>query len=987
MCTKRLLQTIALPLFAMLLWQVGFSQTKTITGKITDGKKTTPIASASVLVKGTTRGVQTQADGSFTLEVAANAKTLVISSVGYATRELPITNDAVYNISLLAENAQLGEVVVVAYGTRKKSDLTGSVTSITARDFQKGVQNSPEQLLQGKVAGLQITTGGGSAGGGSKIRIRSGASLNANNDPLIVIDGIPTDGSGVAGSANILNTINPSDIESMNTLKDASATALYGSRASNGVIIITTKKGTSGKPKYNFGTMVSVAKITNKVDVLAGDQVRTIIATDGSSNYQKLLGSYNTKWQDHIFQNAVGFDNNFNVSGTAGKIPYRVSVGYLNQEGILKTNEFDRFSTSINLNPKFFDNHLSVSVAARTGTTANRFADEGAIGAAVTFDPTQPVFTTNKFGGYYEWLQTDGKPIDLATRNPVGLLDQRNNSSNVFRFIGNVQVDYKVHFLPDLHVLFNLGVEYNDGKGNDNISKLSATNYKTRGRFSHYEQWKRNQLADVSLFYNKELPALKSKFDILVGHSYQDFLTHSNNFASFGEDGVLIAGTTPNFKTDEPRYRLESYLGRLNYTVNGKYLLTASIRRDASSKFSPENRVGYFPAVAVAWRLNQDFFATSNVVSDLKLRASWGITGQQDIGDYYGYMPRYSRSTSTAQYKFGNNFYSYLRPAGYDPNIKWETTTTNNIGLDFGFADNRISGAIDFYTKKTKDLLSAVPVAPGSNFVNQLTTNVGNIENKGVELTINTSPVRKKNLSWDLGFNLTLQDSKITNLLKQQDPKFTGIDVGGISGGTGNTIQKHVVGYRPNTFFVYKQVYDKITGKPIEGLYEDQNRDGKVDAADRYLYKQGAPDFLFGFNTQVSYKKLSVGIALHGMAGNYAYNNVNSERAAFRNVQNPINFVQNTTTNYYDTKFFNNQYLSDYYIQNASFLRLDNINLGYNVGRILNNKTSLRLAASVQNVFVMTNYTGLDPELANEGVDNTIYPRPRIFSLGANFEF
>lgn len=987
MSLKRLL-TIALPLLFMTIMQQGvYAQTRNISGKITDSRDGNPLIGASVIIKGTKAGVQTGTDGTFSITVPASAKTLVISSVGYAGKEIAITESDTYNITLVNDNAALGEVVVVAYGTRRKSDLTGSVTAIGPKEFQKGVQNSPEQLLQGKVAGLQITTGGGAAGGGSKIRVRSGASLNANNDPLIVIDGVPTDGGGVAGSNNILNTINPNDIESMSVLKDASATALYGSRASNGVIIITTKKGSSGKPKFNFSTMLSVGQVTDQVDVLTADELRALVKAQGTESYIKLLGTANTNWQDEIYQNATGFDNNFSVSGSVKKIPYRFSVGYLNQEGVLKTNEFDRFSTSLNLSPKFFDNHLSLNIAARTANTANNFADEGAIGAAVTFDPTKPVYSSNKFGNYFEWLQVDQNPIDLATRNPVGLLGLRSNTSNVFRFIGNVQADYKLHFFPDLHVLVNLGVEYSDGQGNDNINQLSATNYKTKGRFTHYEQWKRNQLADVSLFYTKELDAINSKFDVLVGHSYQDFLSHNNNFASYGQDGKIIPGTTPNFKFDEPRYRLESYLGRINYTLAGKYLLTASIRRDASSKFSPDNRIGYFPAVALAWRMNQDFFANSNVVNDLKLRASWGITGQQDIGDYYGYLPRYSRSTPTAQYMFGNVFYSYLRPAGYDPNIKWETTTTNNIGLDFGFFNNRLSGSVDFYMKKTEDLLSQVPVAPGSNFVNLLTTNVGNIENKGVEFVLNTVPVRTKNLTWDLGFNVTYQKSEITNLLKQEDPNFTGIDVGGISGGTGNTIQKHVVGYRPYTFFVYKQVYDRETGLPIEGLYEDQNRDGKIDAADRSLYKQYAPDFLFGFSTSVSYRKFSIGLAAHGMAGNYAYSNVNSERASFRNIQNPINFIQNTTTNYFDTKFYNNQYLSDYYVQNASFLRLDNINLGYTVGKIFDNRANLRLSASVQNVFVITKYKGLDPELSNEGIDNTIYPRPRIFSIGANIDF
>ncbi len=988
MSLKRLLR-IALPLLFLTLLQQGvYAQSKTITGRVSDSKDGSPIVGATILVKGSRIGVQSGADGSFSITIPESARTLVISSVGFANREIS-TNAASFEIALGPDNAALGEVVVVAYGTRKKADLTGAVTSITAKEFQKGVINSPEQLLTGKVAGLQITSGGGAAGGGSRIRIRGGASLNSSNDPLLVVDGVPLDGGGVSGSANILNTINPNDIESMNTLKDAAATALYGSRASNGVIIITTKKGSSGKPKFNLNSTLSLGQLTDQVDVLTAGELRNLIQQQGNASFLNLLGSSNTNWQDEIFQDAVGFDNNFNVSGSLGKkLPYRLSVGYLNQEGTLKTNEFDRFSTSLNLNPKFFDDHLSVNVAVKTATTANRFADEGAIGSAVTFDPTQPVHSGDKeWGGYYEWLQSDDLPINLATRNPVALLNLRDNRSNVFRFIGNVQADYKLHFLPDLHVLVNLGVEYNEGAGRDIFDRRSATNFRTNGRVSKYQQMKRNQLADVSLFYTKELSSINSKFDVLVGHSYQDFLVKNYNFAAFGQDNKLIPGSTPNFLFDEPRYRLESYLGRLNYTLANKYLLTASIRRDASSKFSPNTRIGYFPAVALAWRINEEFFRSSNTVSDLKLRLSWGVTGQQDIGDYYSYLPRYTASTQTAQYQFGNSYFSFLRPAGYDPNIKWETTTTSNIGLDFAFLNGRISGSIDAYQKKTEDLLSTVPVAPGSNFVNQLTTNVGNIDNKGIEFVLNTVPVKNENFSWDLGFNVAYQDIKITNLLKQQDASFTGIDVLGIQGGTGNTVAKHVVGYRPYTYFVYKQVYDPETNKPIEGLYEDLNRDGQINQSDRYLYKQAAPDFLFGISTQLNYKKFMIGFAGHGSTGNYIYNNLNSERAAFRNVQNPINFIQNTTRSYFNTGFFNNQYLSDHYIENASFFRLDNINLGYTVGKVLQGRANLRLGASIQNVFIITKYSGLDPELANDGVDNTIYPRPRIYSLGLNLDF
>ena len=977
------------------------AQGNAVTGKVTDSKDGSPLPGATVQVKGTKTISQTGVDGVFKIMVPAGSTTLVISYSGYANEEVAISN-GVANVSLKPSSNNLNEVVVVAYGTRKKGDLTGSVVSVQAKDFQKGNIASSEQLLQGKVAGLQITSGGGSAGGGSRIRIRGGASLNASNDPLIVIDGVPVEGNGIAGSGNLLNSINPNDIESMSVLKDASATALYGSRASNGVLIITTKKGTKGPVKYNFTTQASVGVIGKKIDVLSGDEIRSLITADaaetGSNTYKNLLGTANTNWQNEIFQGAFASDNSISAAGSIKNVPFRVSLGYLNQNGILKTDLFKRFSSALNLSPKFFTDHLAVNLNAKFSTTNNTFANGGAIGSAVAFDPTQPIFANNKYGGYFESLQVDGKPIDLATRNPLGLLKLRNNTSTVNRVIGNIQLDYKLHFFPDLHVLVNLGLDNTNGSGNDNVDSSSATNYKTGGRRTYYKQGKTNTLADVSLFYTKDLKSINSKIDVLVGHSYQDFVTNVTNLPSFSYRAITdptkpakkdtLPGSEPTFLTDKPEYRLESYFARLNFTLENKYLLTASLRRDASSRFSAANRVGYFPAVVGAWKMKEEFFAKSNVVNELKLRIGWGITGQQDGIDYYGYLPKYSQSNSSAQYLFGNNYYSFLRPSAYDPNIKWETTTTTNIGLDFAFFNNRISGSIEYYNKKTKDLLSVVPVAPGANFDISLLTNVGNLENNGVEFSLNTTPVKNSSVIWDLGFNVTYNKTNITNLLKQQDASFTGIDVSGISGGTGNNIGKFAVGYNPYTFNVYKQIYDQTTGKPIEGLYEDINRDGQITDADRYYYKKPAPDVLLGINTQVAYKQWTLGMAAHGSFGGYLYNNFNSNNGVLRAAKNPINFIGNVSRNYMESGFKNNQYLSDYYIENASFLRLDNINVGYNAGKVFNKRASLRITASAQNVFVVTKYKGLDPENSSDsGVDNTIYPRPRVFSLGFNFDF
>lgn len=983
----------------LLLGTLMVSAQSQVTGTVTDSKTGLGVANVTVGIKGGSASTQTGTDGSFRLNVPANTQALVFTSIGYASQEVAINGRSNITVSLVQTDQKLDEVVVVAYGTRRKSELTGAAVSIGTKDFQKGNIASSEQLLQGKVAGLEVTTGGGSAGGGSRIRIRGSASLNASNDPLIVIDGVPVEGNGAAGSGNYLNTINPEDIESVTVLKDAASTALYGSRASNGVLIITTKKGKKGKPVFNFNTQLSVAKISKSryVDVLNADEVRKIVtdqaAASGNSNYANLLGNSNTNWQDQIYRTAITSNNNLSVAGAINRksfsLPYRLSVGYLYQEGVLLTNKFERNSFALNLSPKFFNDRLSVNVNAKYSQARTRFANEGAIGSAVSFDPTQdPMDGDAKTGGYYEWLSS-GVPNALATRNPLGLLNLRQNNSKVDRIIGNVQLDYKLPFVPGLHVQANFGLDNGFGRGNDNVDSTAASEFSPTGsgKRAYYQERKRNYIADLSLFYEKDL-GKGNKFDVLALHSYQDFYTMVYSYPSYRVNGSVIPSSVPTFTTDKPEYRLESYLGRINVTLLNNFLLTGSIRRDASSKFSKDNRVGYFPAGAFAWKIKESLLKDINVVNDLKLRVGYGKTGQQDGIAYYSYLPVYNLSNSQAYYQFGNSFYQYLRPTAYDKNVKWESTTTTNIGLDFGFAKNRISGSFDVYKKKTSDLLSVVPIAPGANFDIELLTNVGNMEAKGFEFSLNTVPVRKKDLVWDLGFNIAYNKAKITNLLVNPDPNFKGIDVSPINGGTGNRIGKFLVDYAPYSYFVYKQVYDKSTGRPIEGLYEDINRDGQVNADDRYLYKKPAPDFIYGISTSVSFKQFTLGLAGHGMIDNYLYNNFNSGAGVLNSVQNPLVFTANASRDYLNTGFKNNQYFSDYYIENASFFRLDNINLGYNFGKVIKNKANLRINANIQNVFVITKYSGADPENANStGVDNNIYPRPRIYTLGASLDF
>jgi iron complex outermembrane receptor protein len=872
--------------------------------------------------------------------------------------------------------------VVIGYGSQKKKDLTGSIASISSTDFVKGNLVSPEQLIAGKVAGVQITSGSGMPGAGSQIRIRGGASLNANNDPLIVIDGVPIDNNGVAGAANALSFVNPNDIETFTILKDASAAAIYGSRASNGVILITTKKGRKGDDlKINFSSLVSYSQKTNKIGVLSADEFRAVVNQKGNADQKKLLGKESTDWQEQIYQGAVSTDNNLSFTGALKSVPFRVSIGYLNQNGILKTSNMNRMSGAIGISPLFFDNHLKVDVNLKVAKINNRFADQGAIATAVSFDPTQAVRgSSDKFGGYFEWLDpATGNPNTLAPRNPLGLLEQRSDMSDITRSIGNVVLDYKLHFLPALRANLNVGYDISKSEGKRAVPATAAAVFNRGGVDGLYTQNKSNKTLEFYLNYAQTIKGL-GRVDIMGGYSWQDFLRDGTDLDK-NLKGEIFNNTM--YKTQNT---LVSFYGRANVTVADKYLLTATLRRDGSSRFSPENRWGLFPSAALAWKLKEESFLKSiKGLTDLKLRLGYGVTGQQDVGSDYPYLARYTSSEPNAQYQLGNTFFSTLRPEGYDANIKWEQTETINAALDYAFLDGKIAGSVDVYSRKTKDLLSVIPVPAGSNLTNQILTNVGNIENNGVEFTLNLNPIRKADVNLDLNFNITYNQNKITNLTKVPNPTFPGILVGGIAGGVGNTVQIHTVNYPTNSFFVYQQVYTEA-GQPLEGVYADKNGDGKITPDDRYRYQNPTANLFFGFSPALSFKNLSIGAVTRGSIGNYVYNNINSQYGVYRNFTGANTYLSNIVPNAQTTNFNNNQYFSDYYIENASFFRIDNISVGYDFGKMFNNKANLRIGANVQNVFVMTKYKGLDPEVAG-GIDYNLYPRPRVYAVNLNLNF
>ncbi|HEY0042632.1 MAG TPA: TonB-dependent receptor [Flavisolibacter sp.] len=997
---RKLLYAIGLPLF-LLLSIASSAQDKVVTGRVADtaGRG---IPGITVAVKGQSSiGTTTGDNGGFSLSVPASATTLVFSSVGFATQEVSISGLTSLNVSLQSTAGNLNEVVVIGYGTARRRDLTGSVTAVTAKDFNKGAIVSPEQLIAGKVAGVQITSNGGAPGAGSTIRIRGGASLNASNDPLIVIDGVPVDNGGIAGTANALSMINPNDIESFNVLKDASAAAIYGSRASNGVIIITTKKGRPGKPRFNFSTQNSISTLPKKADVLTADELRTYVRANGTPTQVALLGNANTDWQDEIFDNAFITDNNISVTGGIKNIlPFRLSLGYLNQDGILRTGNLQRTSAALNLNPTFFNNHLRVDLNLKGSLSKSRFADEGAIGNAVRFDPTQSVTSGGKrYGGYFEWLDPSSVSglRQLSPRNPVGLLEQRDDRSNVKRSIGNLQLDYRLHFFPDLRANLNVGFDISKGEGTIDIPDSAASSYLRfkdpttntyhSGVNNQYRQEKQNTILEGYLNYTKDVTSISSRFDVTAGYSYQDFKTTNFNFPDLTNDGKVVSA--PVFPFDIPQNRIISFFGRLNYTLKGKYLFTGTIRRDGSSRFSEENRWGLFPSGAFAWRLKDEgFLKNSRTISDLKLRIGYGVTGQQEGIGLYDYIPRYTVSNGQAQYQFGNTFYSMYRPEGYNPNLKWEQTATANIGLDYGFLNGRITGTLDFYLKKTEDLLSVIDQPAGTNFSNKILANIGNMENRGVELAINFQAVRNRDVNWDFGFNATYNQNEITKLTFTNDPNFPGNLTGGIAGGVGSTIQIQSVGFPRSSFYAFQQIYDK-DGKPLENLFEDRNRDGAINNADLYRYKSPDPEWFFGASSNFSYKKWDASFVVRANLGNYVYNNRFSNTGNRRNLIDPLGFLANGSRNVLETNFAGTSdrfFLSDYFIENASFLRMDNFNIGYNAGSLVGRNTTLRIGATVQNVFVITKYRGLDPEVSG-GIDNNFYPRPRNFVVSANLNF
>ncbi|WP_428230363.1 SusC/RagA family TonB-linked outer membrane protein [Flavobacterium sp.] len=983
-------------LFLFLLLPFSVLAQSTLTGTVSDQGTGQPIPGVNVNVQGAPGGSSTDFDGKFQLSNVKNGDKILVSFIGYKTSTIVFNGQKTLSVSLEEDTNQLKEVVVqVGYGTVKKKDATGSVSQISAKEFNKGINVTPESLISGRIAGVNVT-GGGAPGAKADIRIRGGSSLKASNEPLIILDGLPLSNAVPSGATSILSTIDPNDIESFTVLKDASAAAIYGSRAANGVIVITTKKGTKGAVKVNFSSQVGINTVANTVDVLSADEFRNLVNTKGTPAQQALMGKANTNWQDEIFHTALTTNNNISVSGSLfNKLPVRLSVGNVNNPGILRNTSFERTTTSISLNPVLFDNHLKIDISGNLAFGKNQFQDEAAIiGGAIGFDPTQSVYQSgSRYGGYFEWLEPNGNLPLLPSRNPVARLNLEDKRATSTRKWGNIRVDYKFHFFEDLRIIAEAGIDRFDSNGYNRQSTESALGYQPNafssgnwvnlGNYNSYTNNLQNKNLNTYFNYTKDLGKLK--LDATAGYNYQLFQKQKY------ESGETTQPTRNELTTIDPDVNLQSFFGRLTLNYDSRYLLTLNYRRDGTSRFSKENRWGNFGGAAFAWNVAEESFLKGNTtLSSLKLRVGYGTTGQQDIDAQYDYLRRVTLGTINSQYIFGNTVYKTARPEGYNENIKWEELAEMNLGVDFGFLNDRITGTINYFDKKSSDLLADVVVPDGANIRNTGTYNVGSLRTKGVEFSIQSDIIKGDNLNWNVAFNTTYIDRKITDL-GVTVPGFSGYLTGdNIAGGGGNKIEVNSVGYAPEAFLVYEQLYD-ANKKPIAGAYVDRNGDGKIDDGDRYRFHKPAADYSFGLFSTLNYKKFDFTMNWRASLGNYIFDNVSSNLGYSDAGLRRQTDLSNVSSDYLNTGFRyedngTSRYLSDYYIKDASFIKLDNVTLGYTFDKTLLKSASLRFTAGVQNVFVLTKYGGLDPEKFN-GIDNNVYPRARTFLFGVNASF
>lgn len=849
------------------IWQGQSGQSRVVSGRITNVAGE-PVPGATIVVKGKTQGTISDPDGKYILKGIPDNAIVVFSFIGLVTQEIPVADKSTINVVLKEEAIGVEEVVVIGYGVQKKQDATGSVQGVSSSDFNKGLVSAPEQLLSGKVAGLSITPNSGEPGASAQIRLRGGTSINAGNEPLFVIDGVPIDNSnGFSSSRNPLNSINPSDIQDITVLKDASATAIYGSRGANGVIIINTKRGITGKKglqDISFNSYISMSSIDKTYEVLSAEEFKNYVTQNANSRLS-MLGNANTNWQDEIYRTAISHSQDLSITGGAEKMGYRLSLGYQSQEGIIKSSSTERISSALSLNHLLFDDQLEVAGNIKMSYTKDDFADGGAIGNALSMDPTLPVYADNNdFGGYYEY------PQQKTPYNPLALLEMRQNKAYGIRSLGNIDVTYKLPFIHNVKLKINAGYDISSGLHQSFIpilAKGDVQNGTDNGEIYKESYFKFSKLMETYLNWNREYKEISSKFDVIAGYSYQDFQYEGMTLRAIDLTSDVLGlnstapATTLYNSTGKDGNKLISFFGRVNYGFRERYLLTMTTRTDGSSRFSESKRWGIFPSISTAWRITEEpFFKYSKLastISNLKFRLGWGITGNQEIGNYQ-YMPTYTLGDSRVMAQFGDRFLTTLRPNGVDKDLKWEETSQLNLGLDFGILDNRISGSFDWYKKNTNDLLFTVSV-PQPYLNTQILTNIGSIENTGIEFSLDTYPIIKKNINWNVSFNISHNKNRITRLDDSNDPDFRGYEVGHIGGGTGNTIQLLKVGEEAYSFYVYEHIMEN--GLPIykdmnkdgvvnaQDLYKDQNNDGTINEYDKIVKGSPAPNLILGLSS------------------------------------------------------------------------------------------------------------------------------------------
>ena len=947
---------------------------QTVSGVVTEAETGQPLPGVNVIISGTSTGTTTDFDGNYSIN-ATNGSTLVFSYLGYATQEIPYTGQSTLNITLIEDNTSLEAVVLIGYGSTQQEDITGAVEQVDSEEFNKGTIVSPGDLIAGKSAGVEVVKGSGDPAAGPRIRIRAGSTLSAIQDPLYVVDGIPLD----QVNAN-LNTVNPNDIETFTILKDASATAIYGSRASNGVILITTKKGRRNQPlTVEYGMNFSVSRLFDRVDVLDANQFRALAVEQGVD--QSLLGDSNTNWQDEIYQAGTGVIHNLTVAKGWENNSLRVNANLTNQNGVLKTSGYRRHGLNLTYTHRLFDNALRATITSQNANENVFQANQGAIGAATVFDPTQSVNgTPGQFGGFFEFVDQNGNLIPTAPKNPLGLLEQFDSRTDNDQTRNNLNLVFDLPWVDGLSLNSNTGFDYNEYEGYTTIPAQAASNFFSGGFDSRVSGFRRNVLIDVFGNYKKALENAKLDLDFTAGHSFQKFTRLDRNTFTNNQGDFVTPAINPVINENA----LESYYGRAIVDYNDLLVLNLSARYDGSSRFAEDNRWGFFPAASVAVKLDQVVGAGEGTLSSLKFRAGVGQTGQQEIGPSYGFLGLYTPGGPQAQVQFGQDFVTTIRPEGFDSELKWEETTQYNVGVDYGMFNNRLKGSIDAYYRETEDLLAFIPVAAGSNLENFLTTNAGSTESRGIEFGLNYALFQNDDdgFNWDLGANVTFSEIEITNLTLGDDPNFE-IAQGGIAGGVGNTIQTWAVGFDPTTYNTFVQAYD-TEGAPIEGVYVDVNGDNVINDEDRVKRRKATPDAFVGLTSNMNYKNWDMSFTFRGAFGHYNYNNIESNTGytgALFNTPGP--YYANGSTSVLENGFNNAQLFSDIYVQKADYVKLDNISLGY---LFPGDRIDLRASVSAQNVFVITGYDGLDPEIPG-GIDNNLYPIPRIFTFGLNFNF